>query len=59
MFKDKTFILAGGLNPDNVTDAISILNPDIVDVSSGVEASVDKVGKEKRLIDDFVLAVKQ
>lgn len=59
VFKDKTFILAGGLNPDNVADAISILHPDIVDVSSGVEASVDKVGKEKRLIDDFVLAVKQ
>ena len=58
-FKDKTFILAGGLNSDNVADAISILHPDIVDVSSGVEASVDKVGKEKRLIDDFVLAVKQ
>ncbi len=59
VFKDKTFILAGGLNSDNVADAISILHPDIVDVSSGVEASVDKVGKEKRLIDDFVLAVKQ
>ena len=59
VFKDKTFILAGGLNPDNVGEAISILHPDIVDVSSGVEASVDKVGKEKRLIDDFVLAVKQ
>lgn len=59
VFKDKTFILAGGLNSDNVSEAISILNPDIVDVSSGVEASVDKVGKEKRLIDDFVLAVKQ
>ena len=59
VFKDKTFILAGGLNSDNVSEAISILNPDIVDVSSGVEASVDKVGKEKRLIDDFVFAVKQ
>ena len=59
VFKDKTFILAGGLNPDNVGEAISILHPDIVDVSSGVEASVDKVEKKKRLIDDFVLAVKQ
>ncbi len=59
VFKDKTFILAGGLNSDNVADAISILNPDIVDVSSGVEAHIDKIGKDKRLIDDFVLAVKQ
>ena len=59
VFKDKKFILAGGLNSDNVSEAISILNPDIVDVSSGVEAYIDKIGKDKRLIDDFVLAVKQ
>lgn len=59
VFKDKTFILAGGLNSDNVSEAISILHPDIVDVSSGVETHIDKIGKDKRLIDDFVLAVKQ
>lgn len=59
VFKDKTFILAGGLNSVNVSEAISILHPDIVDVSSGVEAHIDKIGKDKRLIDDFVLAVKQ
>lgn len=68
VFKDKTFILAGGLNSDNVSEAISILNPDIVDVSSGVEASVvDKgtvllstvpPGKDKDLIDRFVKAVR-
>ena len=59
VFKDKTFILAGGLNSDNVADAISILHPDIVDVSSGVEGSHDKVGKDKILIDSFVLSVRQ
>ena len=59
VFKDKTFILAGGLNPDNVGEAISILHPDIVDVSSGVEGSHNMVGKDRRLIDRFVLAVKQ
>ena len=57
VFKDKTFILAGGLNSDNVSEAISILHPDIVDVSSGVEAHIDKIGKDKRLIDDFVFAI--
>lgn len=59
VFRDKTFILAGGLNSDNVSEAISILNPDIVDVSSGVEGSHDKVGKDKILIDSFALAVRQ
>jgi len=59
VFKDKTFILAGGLNSDNVSEAISILHPDIVDVSSGVEGSHDKVGKDKILIDSFALAVRQ
>lgn len=49
-------ILAGGLHPGNVADAIAQVRPYAVDVSSGVEES--KGIKDKQKIKAFVNAVK-
>lgn len=37
--RSKPFFLSGGLTPDNVIAAISLVRPDVIDVASGVEAS--------------------
>ena len=34
---NRTWILAGGLNPENIPDAIESVNPPVIDLSSGVE----------------------
>jgi len=49
-------IIAGGLNPENVGDAIALLRPYGVDVSSGVERAVGC--KDPQRIIDFVNSVR-
>jgi phosphoribosylanthranilate isomerase len=50
-------VLAGGLNAENVAEAIRIGTPDAVDVSSGVESSAGV--KNHDLVRRFVAAAKQ
>lgn len=51
------FIVAGGLNPDNVKNAITTLSPLAVDVSSGVECPGQ--GKSFTLIKKFIGQVRE
>ncbi|WP_432353483.1 phosphoribosylanthranilate isomerase [Sporosarcina sp. A2] len=53
--QERPFILAGGLNAQNVTEAIVQVNPEMVDVSSGVE--IEK-RKDEQLIREFINTVK-
>lgn len=54
---NKSWLLAGGLHPDNVSEAVSILHPNVVDVSSGVTQS-DGIAKDKDRVIAFIKAVK-
>jgi len=45
--RGKPFFLSGGINPDNVVAAISLVRPDAIDLSSGVESAPGVKDHEK------------
>ena len=56
--RKKPWFLAGGLTAANAGKAISLVHPDVVDVSSGVEYT-DRKGKDPEKIAEFVRAVQR
>jgi phosphoribosylanthranilate isomerase len=52
----RTFILAGGITPDTVQDAVARFGPHVVDVSSGVEVTPGR--KDHARLEAFILAAR-
>ena len=54
--RDYPLILAGGLTPDNVAEAVALIRPNMVDVSGGVEFAPGI--KDKTKVEAFVAGAK-
>jgi phosphoribosylanthranilate isomerase len=54
--RPRRLVLAGGLHPDNVSDAVDALHPDVLDVSSGVEQAIGH--KDHELVRAFIRAAR-
>jgi phosphoribosylanthranilate isomerase len=52
-----SIVIAGGLNPENIADAVATLHPFAVDVSSGVESAPGKKSYDK--MRRFIEAVRR
>lgn len=55
--EDCQTILSGGLNAQNIAEAMAIAHPDVLDISSGVETAPGL--KDTKLIEGFFEAVKK
>eukprot|EP00276_Gloeochaete_wittrockiana_P006404 CAMPEP_0184666970 /NCGR_PEP_ID=MMETSP0308-20130426/64856_1 /TAXON_ID=38269 /ORGANISM="Gloeochaete witrockiana, Strain SAG 46.84" /LENGTH=143 /DNA_ID=CAMNT_0027111895 /DNA_START=370 /DNA_END=801 /DNA_ORIENTATION=+ len=55
--ESRSWLLAGGLNPDNVSEAMDLLKPPGLDVASGV-AGPDKKKKDPAKLEQFILRIR-
>ncbi len=56
--RERRLILAGGLGPDNVAEAVSVVAPWGVDVASGVQLAGDPRRKDPERVRRFVAAAR-
>ncbi len=55
----RRLVLAGGLTPENVGEAVGLVQPDCVDVASGVEFAEDPRRKDPARLRAFIAAARR